>query len=171
MSGWPCVSLDDLRGSGLERLADGSQFVLATRLAAQAIAARVTRWENLIAGLPLRYPLDPERLPTSATLILDGSDSSLEPRIDRENSPPELLFTDTRTAGFYEAGWDEPGGARQSRLFAATADARDSESTRLSDEALRGFLGRLVPRILRFDGQAMSSRRPGPSCGGYWRQS
>ena len=143
-----------------------ASFVLATRLSAQAIAARITRWENLIVGLPLRYPLDAELLPQTARLVRIGSDQVLEPQIKRESVPPELFYDDLRLAGFYQANWDEPGGNGQSRLFAATADFRDSEPKRLSDETLRPMLGKLSPKMLRFSGETMSLAAEGTE---LWR--
>src|SRR5690606_23570959 len=44
-------------------------YVLAQRMAANAVAARILRWENLTAGQPLRYPLDPDFLPQQASLL------------------------------------------------------------------------------------------------------
>jgi hypothetical protein len=143
-----------------------ASFVLATRLSAQAIAARITRWENLIVGQPLRYPLDADLLPQTAALTRLGSDQALAPQIKRDAIPPELFFDDLRLAGFYQASWDEPGGNPQSRVFAATADFRDSEPTRLSDEALRPMLGKLTPKMLRFSGETMSLAAEGTE---LWR--
>jgi hypothetical protein len=143
-----------------------ASFVLATRLSAQAIAARITRWENLIVGLPLRYPLDPDLLPQSARLTRISSEQVLEPQIKRDAVPPELFFDDLRLAGFYQANWDEPGGDSKSRLFAATADFRDSEPARLNDETLRPMLGRLTPKMLRFSGETMSLAAEGTE---LWR--
>jgi len=143
-----------------------ASFVLATRLSAQAIAARITRWENLIAGQPLRYPLDPDLLPQSARLTRIGAEQAFEPQIRRDAVPPELFFDDLRLAGFYQAAWDEPGGSPQSRLFAATADFRDSEPKRLDEEGLRPMLGRLTPKWLRFSGESMSLAAEGTE---LWR--
>jgi len=143
-----------------------ASFVLATRLSAQAIAARITRWENLIVGQPLRYPLDADLLPQTASLTRLGSDQVLEPQIKRDSKPPELVFDDLRLAGFYRAGWDEPGGSPQQRMFAATADFRDSEPKRLNDETLRPMLGRLTPKMLRFSGETMSLAAEGTE---LWR--
>jgi hypothetical protein len=143
-----------------------ASFVLATRLAAQSIAARITRWENLMVGQPLRYPLDADLLPQSASLSRAGAEQVLEPRIMRETAPPELFFDDLRLAGFYTASWDEPGGSPRQRVFAATADFRDSEPKRLSDEALRPMLGRLTPKMLRFSGETMSLAAEGTE---LWR--
>ena len=143
-----------------------ASFVLATRLSAQAIAARITRWENLIVGQPLRYPLDADLLPQTASLTRFGSAQPFEPQIKRDATPPELFYDDLRQAGFYRASWDEPGGSPQSRLFAATADFRYSEPKRLNDESLRPMLGKLTPKMLRFSGETMSLAAEGTE---LWR--
>jgi hypothetical protein len=144
-----------------------ASFVLATRLAAQAVAARVSRWENLIAGQPLRYPLDPQSLPQTVSLKRLGSDERFEPIIDRDASPgPEMVDSEIRLAGHYLAEWDEPAVGIQTHRFAVSPDARDSDPKRLEEAEMRNDLGKLVPRMLRYTGESLSLASEGTE---LWR--
>lgn len=128
-------------------------YVLAMRLAAQSMAGRISHWENVTVGQPLRFPLDPEFVPaTSALQLPDGGPAAALRIVRPEAGPPELLFPRTRKAGHYEARWDEPGRGEQSRIFAANPDIRDSRLDRLTDEELAHFLGRLQPKRMRYSG-------------------
>ncbi|MBX3442210.1 MAG: BatA domain-containing protein [Planctomyces sp.] len=142
-------------------------FVLSTRLAAQAVAARVSRWENLICGQPLRFPLDAQTLPQSVSIDRAGSPEPLEAVIDRAAAEgPEFLLPSTRLAGAYEATWDEPGLGARSRQFAVSPDARDSEPERVRESDLPRYLGQLIPKMLRFTGESLSLASEGTE---LWR--
>jgi hypothetical protein len=146
-----------------------ASFVLASRLATQAVAARVSRWENLISGQPLRYPLDPQALPQSVMLSRVGSEDRFEPVIDKNAAAgPEFTFSGTRTSGGYKADWDEPVTGERTRKFAISPDARDSDPLRIGETDLRQDLGKLVPRMLRYTGESMSLTTEGAE---LWRMA
>jgi hypothetical protein len=144
-----------------------ASFVLATRLAAQSVASRISRWENLTAGQPLRYPLDAETLPQTATLVRLGSEDHYEPIISRDGaSGPELLLPQTRIAGHYEAAWEEAGGTPRSRRFAVSPDSRDSDPKRVERSEIGQYLGKLIPRMLTYSGEEISLASEGTE---LWR--
>ena len=142
-------------------------YVLAMRMAAASVAARILRWENVTAGQPLRYPLDPEFLPRQASLAVPGETDEVPLRIDNStDGDPYLLSESTRVAGRYTANWDEPGVGARSRPFAVSPDATDSRLQRLDEADLEPYLGRLTPRMLRFTGETIDVTTEGTE---LWR--
>lgn len=142
-------------------------YVLAMRMAAASVAARRLRWENVTAGQPLRYPLDPDFLPQQATLAVPGAAEEVPLRIEKPgDAEPYLLSEPTRLAGTYAANWEEPGVGRRSHEFAVSPDVTDSRLERLDRSGLEPFLGRLTPKLLRFSGESIDVATEGTE---LWR--
>jgi len=142
-------------------------YVLAMRMAAASVAARILHWENLTAGQPLRYPLDPDFLPQQAFLSEPGTDEQTPLQIKKPtDSDPYLLSKPTRIAGAYTANWEEPGVGARSHDFAVSPDVTDSRLERLSETDLEPFLGRLTPKVLRFSGESIDVATEGTE---LWR--
>jgi hypothetical protein len=144
-----------------------ASFVLAMRLAAQSVAARVLRWENLTCGQPIRFPLDPDFAPQTAVLELPGVEEAVPLPIERPaDGEPLLLSPPVLRAGHYRARWEEPGPAARVHEFAASPAIEDSRLVRLDAESLQPFLGRLVPRMIRFAGEVVDVATAGAE---LWR--
>ena len=142
-------------------------YVLAMRMAASSVAARILRWENLTAGQPVRYPLDPDFLPQQATLAEPGADQEIPVQIVKpDGSPPLLESEPTRTAGAYSAHWEEPGIGARSHEFAVSPDVSDSRLERIDEAGLEPYLGRLTPKLLRFSGESIDVATEGTE---LWR--
>ena len=130
-------------------------FVLATRLATQSVASQVTRWENLTAGEPLRYPFEKNSAPANVDLTLPGRAAALVTPLDRTTTNPQLDSPETYRAGIYRVSWKGPTGDPVKREFAVSPDSRDTRLVKLTDEAFRAFLGKLVPQIVHVSGEAL----------------
>ncbi len=144
-----------------------ASFVLAMRMAADSVAARLLRWENVTTGQPLRYALDPEFAPQTANLSVPPTGDEVPLVIERaENSDPMLVSDATRRAGHYFALWDEVGVGGQMHPFAARPDVTDSRLERIEGGELEQFLGRLTPQVIRFSGESMDVTTAGTE---LWR--
>jgi hypothetical protein len=142
-------------------------YVLAQRMAANTVAARVLWWENLTAGQPLRYPLDPDFLPQQASLQEPGSSEQTPLRIEKPtDAKPHLLSSPARLAGIYTASWEEPGVGARTHEFAVSPDVTDSRLERLDEAGLEPFLGNLTPKMLRFSGESIDVATEGTE---LWR--
>ncbi len=142
-------------------------FVLAMRMAADSIAARLLHWENVICGQPLRFPLDPEFAPQTANLSVPPTGDQVPLTIERaSDSDPMLLSESTRRAGHYFAAWDEVGVGERTHPFAARPDLTDSRLERLDEVELEQYLGRLTPQVIRFSGESMDVTTAGTE---LWR--
>ncbi len=132
-----------------------ASYVLAMRMAAQAIAARASLGENLLCGQPITFPLNPDLAPTQATMQHVGSETVETLPVDRTiPDAPRLVELRTHAAGFYEARWDEAGLGERTQLFAADPDLLDVQQMRLSTASLPSFFGRLTPKVIQFSGNA-----------------
>lgn len=141
-------------------------FVLANRLAAQSVAAQVTRWENLTAGETLRYPFDKNTAPANVDLTRPGQAEATVTPLDRSTTNPSLEWPDTKQSGIYRVSWKSPTGEPVKREFAVSPDHRDSRMVKLTDEAFQGFLGKLVPKIVHVSGEALEISAAGAE---LWR--
>ncbi|RLS51685.1 MAG: VWA domain-containing protein [Planctomycetota bacterium] len=141
-------------------------FVLATRLAAQSVAAQVTRWENITAGETLRFPYDKLSAPASVDLTKPGQTESTNTPLDMTATQPMLNVPETFRAGIYRASWKGPAGDPVQREFAVSPNHLDSRLVKLSDEAFQGLLGKLVPRIVHVSGETLEISAAGSE---LWR--
>ncbi len=141
-------------------------FVMATRLACQSVAAQVTRWENLTAGEPLRFPFDKSTAPATIDLTSPGLVEAMVIPLDLSLTHPRLDSPETYRAGIARIGWKGPTGEPVKREFAISPDHRDSRQVKLTDEAFQGLLGKLIPKIIHVSGEALEISAAGAE---LWR--
>ncbi|MCA9077093.1 MAG: BatA domain-containing protein [Planctomycetaceae bacterium] len=146
-----------------------ASFVLAMRMAADSVAARILRWENVTTGQPLRFPLDPEFAPQTAKLSVPPTGDEVSLSIERaEGTDPMLLSAATRRAGHYTALWEAAGIGEKTHPFAASPDVTDSRLERIDTAGLEPFLGRLTPQLIRFSGESIDVATAGTE---LWRSA
>ncbi len=141
-------------------------FVLATRLATQSVASQVTRWENLTAGEPLRYPFAKESAPANVDLFSPGRADAVVTPLNLSTTIPLLDSPETYRSGIYRVSWKGPTGEPVKREFAVSPDPRDTRLVKLTDEGLQGFLGKLIPKIVHVSGETLDITAAGSE---LWR--
>ncbi|MEZ6145626.1 MAG: hypothetical protein R3B91_09480 [Planctomycetaceae bacterium] len=143
-----------------------ASYVLAMRMAADSVAARLLRWENVTAGQPLRYPLDPEFAPQTAKLSIPPTGDEVRfQSIERRMA--FRCWTRDDTAGRPLSGVVGRSGDRGADASVrCPSGVSDSELERLDGSELEQFLGRLTPQLIRFTGESMDVTTAGTE---LWR--
>ena len=135
-------------------------YVLAVRAAVMALAGRTGEAAELVAGEPLRLPLNIDRRPAKVTVTpTDG-----EPRemtLVEEDGRLTAVDDDTAAAGFQTAEWSEPTGGPRSRTFAVNPDVADAAGGRIDAGELSALLSPLQPEVVEWSGRV--SAEPGSS--------
>jgi hypothetical protein len=138
-------------------------YVLAMRECVKAIV-RPTGAHDLTAGEMIRRPIAADaqvRSPTIETpnetepksmaveAVRSATAESKSDAVANEDRVSEkaLTFSDTRQPGVYRLNWQTDAGP-VSDLFAVNPNARESDLTPITVEALRGLWGNLQPEII-----------------------
>jgi hypothetical protein len=138
-------------------------YVLAMRECAKNIV-RPAGAHDLTAGEVIRRSIAEDAQVRSPTIEIPGATEPKSMTIEahrtatsqekpaaaaNENRSSEkaLTFSDTRQPGLYRLNWQNDSGPG-SDLFAVNPDARESDLTPITVEALRGLWGNLQPEII-----------------------
>ena len=139
-------------------------YVLSMRLAAQSVASQVTRYENLVAGQAIGFPLETNSPPETADVLAPHKSEAMAVPIDRNS--PAIRYANTARAGVYRASWKRPNGEGTERQFAISPAVRDARPEKLTHERVKEFLGKLVPKIVKVEGEQLEIATAGAE---LWR--
>lgn len=132
-----------------------ASYVLAMRLAAQAIAAQPEAGTNVVCGQPITHPLDPDLAPQQIMLQTPESAELLNVPVDRSDAEhPQIVIPRTHTAGFFSATWDEGGPHARAQQFAANPDWNDARQARVTAAELPTYFGTLTPKVITVEPNA-----------------
>jgi hypothetical protein len=127
-------------------------YVLAVRSAAMSIARAEPQQDNLTAGSPIQYVLEPGQGATEAKVATPGREHPETATIDKgdKTTPGTIRALQTTRAGPHTLAWKDSTGRPQQHLFCVNGDKSESDLTPLPDAELTGLLGNLRPTIVHY---------------------
>ena len=127
-------------------------YVLTMRSLIAALARGEPYPSNLVAGEPLRLPLEKGQTALDPRVTAPGAtEPELASLVTTEAQIPTIEHRRTPRAGSYALAWRGADGANRSATFCASPDTAESNLEPLAEPELLSFLGNLAPSIIRFD--------------------
>jgi hypothetical protein len=127
-------------------------YVLAVRSSAAGIARADSQQDNLVAGQPIQFQLEPSQTAIDANVKTPMSESAQSATVEHtdEKSGPLMRFRNTAHAGTYTLDWKDSTGALQTHMFCVSPDKAESDLEPLTDEQMKSLMGSLNPPIVHY---------------------